>query len=315
MIPYKISFRISIVLFLLFGAAGCALPEIESTWRDREVIIDGIDEGSEWENARYILEDENMILGVLNDNDFLYLRLSTRDRDLQRQVLTAGFTVWLNENGKKKETFGIHFPLGNRAGGMPMMRRGGEPPTGENPNSEHPAGDNSNGESPLGVPPMGDDPDQLENMIIMAQTGIEILGPAEDARTFLTPDDLSSSGIEVKLDESKGILVYELCIPFVRDESHPYGIGAKHVNEIAIGLESGSYNMNQMRNQSGNPGSRGGRGGMGGMGGGGMGGPGGGMGGPGGGRGGMGSRGGTRGGGMITEPVEFWFNAVLAQES
>ncbi len=283
----RFSLHISIVLISLFGLAGCAMPEIESTWRDRKVFIDGVDDGSEWDDARYILEKENMILGFLNDEDFCYIRLSSRDRNMQRQVLTSGFTVWLNENGEKKKTLGIHFPLGNRAGNMEMMRR----------NIDAPTADNS---------------DRLRTMIEMVQTAIEILGYDEDARTVLTPDELRDCGIDIKLNESKGTLVYELRIPLLRDESHPYGIGTERSGKIAICLESGSVGTDQSRNQSENHGKRGVMGGRGGN-------PkgmvGGGTGRPAGSGGGMGESGSMREGGRTVEPVEFWLTVALARKS
>ncbi|MFC1552724.1 hypothetical protein ACFL6P_09215 [Candidatus Latescibacterota bacterium] len=265
------------------------MPEIESAWRDREVIINGIDGGAEWENARYFFENENITIGLLNDENTMYIRLSSRDRIMQRQLLTLGFTVWFDEKGGRKKTLGIHFPLGSKTGGMEMIRR--------DKNAS-----------------MNDDLEQFRKMIEASQIDIEIIGPGKDAHTTLTVEDVRELGIHVKMDVSKGNLVYELQIPLLRSESQPYGIGMERAQAIGLGLESGKIDPAQMKSQMGNRGdsarSSGGRGGMDGMGG--MGG------GRGGGRGGGGKggggRGGMGGGEMMPEPVELWLKTELASE-
>ena len=279
---YSIHFFV-IILFVL-GVGGCFMPEIESTWRDREVIIDGIDGGAEWENARYFFEEENITIGLLNDENTMYIRLSSRDRITQRQLLALGFTVWFDAEGGKEKKLGIHFPIGTRTVGIEMIRR--------DKNAS-----------------MNEDPEQLRKMIEESQTDIEIIGPGKDARTTMTVEDVRELGINVKMDVSKGNLVYELQIPLMRSESQPYGIGIERAQAIGLGLESGKIDQAQMKSQMG---SRGG----GGRGGGGRGGMGGGRGGGGRGGGGKGGggRGGMGGGGMMPEPVELWLKTELASE-
>ncbi len=279
----------SFIIFLSFTLlVGCDMREVDSTWRDRVVTIDGIDEGSEWENARYFFEKEKVIIGLLNDENNLYVRLSSRDRNLQRQLMVLGFTLWFDAKGGRKKTFGIHFPIGMQGSGMQMMRSSGR--TNRN-----------------------EDSDQLRKMLEGSQREIEILGPGKNESYTMLVVDALVLGINVKINNPKGNLVYELKIPLLRNESQPYGIGTEIAQEIGIGLETGKIDMEQMRSQMRERGgSMGGRGGIGGRGGGlgggssreGMGGR----------SGGMRGREGGRGGGQMFESLELWLKTELALE-
>ncbi|MCE5252179.1 hypothetical protein LLG96_18410 [bacterium] len=273
---------VSVIFFIIVISGGCGMTEVESTWRDRPVTVDGVDGGAEWDNARYSFEEGKVSVGLLNDENTLYIRLATRDIRLQRQLMAAGFTVWFDENGGKKKLFGIHFPLGMRGGGRPMMRNRDQ--------AERP-----------------DDSVQPEVFQESMQKEMELLGPEKDTHTDISVVDAQKYGISCQIGSVKGNLVYELCIPLLRSESQPYSVGTKGSKVIGIGLATGKINFNQMRNRgegrSGGQGSTGGVGRRGG-GGGGMGGPG----GRGGGRGGMGGPGET----SKTESLELWLKTTLA---
>jgi hypothetical protein len=280
-------------LFMFLTAAlfvGCDMHEVESKWRDREVTIDGIDDGPEWENVRYYFKKEKAAIGLLNDENNLYVRLSSRDRNMQKQLLALGFTIWFDAKGGKRKTLGIHFPIGMLAGGMEIMR-------------------NMRGSN------RQEDPERLQKMLEELQMEMEIFGPGKNERCTMLVADAWELGITVKIDLSKGNLVYELQIPLSRSELRPYGIGTEIAQTIGIGLETGKINVEQMKNQRESRGGGGSRGGMGGRGGGG------------GGKGGMGGRGGGgrggmggKGGGMgsmsppVPESLELWLKTELASE-
>lgn len=62
----------------LAGTAVQAAPKtLKCQWRDREVTIDGV--ADEWEGARTYLKKEKIDVGVLNDDEFLYLSFVTED--------------------------------------------------------------------------------------------------------------------------------------------------------------------------------------------------------------------------------------------
>ena len=283
----------SIVIITAFITAGCGEFLAKSTWCDREVIIDGIDDGEEWNDARYFFEKEKVTVGLINDKTDMYVRLSTNDHKIQRQFLMLGFTLWFNPQGGKRKTLGIHFPVGMQGGGMP----GGDMQmTPRKTGSDREAEDA-----------------QLQKMIEESQKEIEIIGPGKDEKIKMSVEEVEEYGIEVRIGySSKENLVYELKVPLLRNVSRPYYIGTEIAKVVGIGLESGKMDTRQMGKRGGGTGGRDG-GGMGGMGGG-----------RGGGRGGMGGRGGGMGGGrggmgggmrrQTTKPIEIWLKSELAQE-
>ena len=119
-----------------------------------------------------------------------------------------------------------------------------------------------------------------------------ILGPGKDDRHDIALQELR--GVQAKVGESVGVLVYELRVPLAVSADEPYAAGVKANAMLKVSLETPAFER-----PSGEGGGRGGPGGGGagrGAGGGGfpgMGGRGGGMGAPGGG---MGGRGGGMGG-------------------
>lgn len=111
------------------------------------------------------------IFGILNDNNSLYLRLSTRDRNLQRQLLVLDFTVWFDIKGGKKKNMGLHFPIGIQGSGMQMMGRGRR--TSQD-----------------------DEVVQLQKMLEDSQQDIEIIGPGKKERITLLVSDVMEYGAD-----------------------------------------------------------------------------------------------------------------------
>ncbi len=103
-------FLISGLLITLLFFTACENYRIKSGWRDREIKIDGnIDN---WTNNMQYLENENLNIGIANDNDFLYLCISMSNKSLARQIIMQGLTAWFNSAGINKGTLGIHYPIG-----------------------------------------------------------------------------------------------------------------------------------------------------------------------------------------------------------
>ena len=81
------------VCLLAISISACEKQtEITSRWCDQEIDFNGPDE--QWGPATIYAEKQKASLTVLNDNDYIYLRLYTRDRGVQGPVLMSGFTVW-----------------------------------------------------------------------------------------------------------------------------------------------------------------------------------------------------------------------------
>ena len=97
------------LLFLVLGSSilvGCKGNKIRNQWVDQEIDIDG--KFSDWAGINQnILEDQNIVVGMANDENNLYLMFRGNDERMARRIGMMGVTVWLNKEGKKKKDFGI----------------------------------------------------------------------------------------------------------------------------------------------------------------------------------------------------------------
>jgi uncharacterized membrane protein YgcG len=218
----------SILFFFAFFLVGCGTFELESNWLDREIIVDG--QSDDWLGAMMYMEDQNISIGIFNDENFLYICMIAEDQFVRNQVMRQGVMLWFDPSGGKKETFGIRFPIGMQPGDVPMGRRGDE-----------------------------QDPERFRQARRRSMTELEILGPGKGEQERMPIEE--AKGIEINVSPSSGMLVYELKVPLTHSEDHPYAIGAKAGSLIGIRLETPKMARQRM-------GGRGGMGGKGGMGGG-----------------------------------------------
>jgi len=215
--------RKSSVLPILIAALflGCNGFQMNSRWRDREIVVDGLD--ADWEGAKGYVEKLNVSIGLMNDESHLFVCLIFLDKRMQAQVMRQGLSVWFDPSGGNGKRFGIRFPLG-----MQGMRGRIERTSGES-----------------AVP----NPDQIEGGIEAFQSELEILGPKENDRTRMPLNE--ANGIEVKTGRDRGILVYELKVPLVRNEHFPYAVGIGTRKTVSIGFETPEIGMEGMRRRSG----------------------------------------------------------------
>jgi hypothetical protein len=286
------------VLLVAATLQGCGSSvELASNWSNSAVVIDG--KADEWSSSLMPIKDSPVMLGMRNDQDYLYLCLKSSDRQLRQQMMVAGMIVWFEPKGG--DQIGIHYPLG-MTGGIPS---GIGPAEGGLPGDE----------PPFGGPPDAGPPEQgfgegRNGIMPELVKELEVLGPGKNDVKRMSL--LETPGIEVGLGQSGGILVYELKIPLKKSEKHPYALASSPGSTVDVNFETGKLTRPSGLS-GGMPGGGGGPrgGGPGGMG------PGGG--GPGGGgppSGGMpgdmggGRRGrGSGPGGGRTEPKQFKFEA------
>ena len=93
-----------IVLFLIMGCKG---NKIQNQWVDHgKIIIDG--KYADWEGiAQYTLEEQNLVVGLANNETNLYLMFRGNDEKMAIQIQIMGVTLWLNKEGKKEKDYGI----------------------------------------------------------------------------------------------------------------------------------------------------------------------------------------------------------------
>ena len=222
----------SILLLLTFLLVGCSNSKLElnSNWRDREIIVDG--KNADWLGAMLFFEEDNVSVGLLNDENFFYICMIAEDQFIRAQVIRQGFTLWFDPDGSKEKTFGIKYPVGMQASDLP----GG----------------------------MRSDEQRMErsSQIPRRQMNeLEILGPGKDEVKKMLIEE--AKGIEINIEFSSGMLVYELKVPLIQSEQHPYAIGAEAGSSVGIGLETAKMERPDMR--SGMSGGRAGGGPTGGM--------------------------------------------------
>jgi hypothetical protein len=125
----------------------------------------------------------------------------------------GGLTVWFDPAGGRNKSFGIRFPVREKAPKEPG-RKTGEPPA-------------EGGLEPTDIPPGP------------AMTGsvVEIIPSEKGAPRRVGLE--AAGGIEVSIEPSSGFLVYELKIPLVRSEAVPLAVGASPGGVVGIGFETG----------------------------------------------------------------------------
>ncbi len=113
----------ALALLMLLNLAGCSSVktfQIESRPPEHQVVIDG--QADDWAGRLFVVENQKVSLGFLNDRDYLYICLRTDDRTMQRELLRSGLTVWIDARGKRAKALGIKYPIGLRSYEQRMWR-------------------------------------------------------------------------------------------------------------------------------------------------------------------------------------------------
>lgn len=242
--------RIGIPLFLLISILcifGCGRPNLFSAWRDREIVIDG--KYTDWGNYTvYYNEKTRIVINLLNDRDYLYICLISRNREIETQLMDSGLILWLDPDGGVNKVFGIRFPVGMRAMGMPIN----EPE--ENRTKEW-----SDEEGREGIEKNARDREFEKRLEALEglQEKLEILTGALDKKNKgagqheLSLEESAKFGIEARIGRQNGYFVYELKVPLVKSSQHPYAIETKMDMPIGLGLEIGGAGLAMMDTRMG----------------------------------------------------------------
>lgn len=275
-----------IAMSVIFGAlmaAGCATTmRMDSLWPNQEVVVNG--QFDDWHGALYYFEDSEFSLGLRNDEHFLYLCMTAESPMIRTQILARGLTIWFDPSGGKEKVFGIQFPIGRQES---FDRR-------QPLNNEESAEMMARREQR--------DPAAQERMLQRMVREAILIGPDQDTRNQIPVEDLR--GIQLKIDLSGGLMVYEMRVPLERTEDWAYAAGSAPGRPLGVGLVIPKMDRASARRSM--PGSMGGRsgGGMGGRTGGGM-----------GGRGGMGGQGMSRQRPAMMNGLKLWIKVLLADSS
>jgi hypothetical protein len=199
-----------LILTLSFFYVGCSTLQLESTWKDRDIALDG--KGGDWLGAKYYFEDSGISVGLINDTQFLYMSIMTENPMVRAQIMRQGLTTWIDPKGGKGKTFGIKYPLG----------RQGEIRENEEPDSQEIMDEATR--------------EEVMRKLQESMTELEILGSDEKVLAKMKIED--AQGIEVKMRNAAGTFVYELKVPLASNAEDPFAIGVVPGDSIGVGFLS-----------------------------------------------------------------------------
>ncbi|MCE1189242.1 MAG: hypothetical protein LWX56_08870 [Ignavibacteria bacterium] len=201
-----------LLMYSCIWAAGCSGSiQMNSTRADSNIIIDG--DITEWNNLVSI-KNENVSVGICNDDKYLYIALLTNDQNKIMKILSGGLQVWL-ESAEMTDRLGIQFPEKPDFEAMhkmmdERMKQGADPERMEPPELNSSA----------------------LRIVILDEKEREI----KDFRT-------DSKSYQGKVKFSKGRLGYELRIPLGTGISIPEGLKIHQGEEIKVEIISGEVSM------------------------------------------------------------------------
>lgn len=221
----KTAFSILIGIFIIIVSSGCSSEKLTSIWKSQEILIDG--DNVEWENTQTFFDDKNISISVMNDKKFLYLCLATTDQQIQRQFFNIGLTVWFDQQGEANKKLGIGFPVGK----IRSRQKRGEMRASQQDSEWR------------------QNPERREEMMMNMMQQIEIIRPETDQKFRLEPAEYEANELALKAQITHGILVYELQIPLLEDEKHPYAVGTETNQNIEITLETTKFDFQKIREE------------------------------------------------------------------
>ena len=196
----KQTFTLTALVATLLTGCGGAAP-LTSSAPDEPVVVDA--QLNEWGGKLKTLSSKDgLLVGMQNDDDHLYLSLSTRNVASIGSIMRAGLIIWVDPAGGKEKTFGIRFPLG-----LSMDE------TGDRRLSEGAAADRVR--------------------IERSTQEVEIIGA--DGQAIRRHKD-SIPGIAAEVEADQGVLTYEIQVPLAHTDGVLYAIGTKPGQEIGIGI-------------------------------------------------------------------------------
>ena len=201
-----------------------AKAKLQSQWKDRDIRVDGGDgTGAAWTQFVSFSKDSPFMVSLYNNQNFLYLSFRTSDQSARLQLLQRGLIVWFDADGGTKKRFGIQYPIGGLAYGLPGGRGRGR---GAPPRQDDGSGnDDPRVQGPDAMWTEAEADGRLDN--------IEVLGPGKDDRRRLVLGKIE--GIAAKIWSAEGTVTYQLQVPLRTSSELPYGIGSTAPGSV-IGL-------------------------------------------------------------------------------
>jgi len=202
-----------------FLSLGCNEININSNWRTQNISIDGIN--NDWKSGTYI-KDANVLVNVCNDENYIYLSLTSNDRNLPMKIMRDGLIVWFDSQAKCDIAFGVHFPVGMKKGERPEGIEEFDPVK------------NISGQKP-------------EQMMKFNQ--FEILNEEGESEAIFS--SVENKSIQIKMSNPNEKFFYEMKVPLKATDEFLYAINTDTSKMISIGFEIPELQMKEMKGPSG----------------------------------------------------------------
>jgi len=218
---------ICIAFAAVFILTGCSSAiKLTADWKKTDIVIDG--RQSDWDGSLYFLKKANVMVGVRNDSENLYICFITNDQAAQREIMRNGLTVWFDPSGGSSERYGIKFPLSARF------------------NSPKEPGSSGSGASPAGdfSPAIADSANGIKPspVEIFSRTGADDI--QKSVQFIITDEDRTQDlllielrSMQVKYTAGRNAFVYELKVPLHKTAEVPFELAPKD-GVLGIGFKS-----------------------------------------------------------------------------
>jgi hypothetical protein len=212
-----------LVPILLAGPTlSCREAQVRSIWRQWEIAVDG--SRADWQGIDvYSFDDKQILLGITNDEESLYLLLVTSNRMLGMHALREGLTASFGLEGAKAANLSVGYAR------RPAMGPGdgGDPPAEGEKGEERraPPGDPGSGMRR----PNGDGEQMIRRALDSPPEQILIVSPDAGDTVRLSLEEAARRGIEERAGYKDGYFVLELKVPLKKDSAHPQAVGVSSV--------------------------------------------------------------------------------------
>jgi hypothetical protein len=199
--PAGTHLRAVVILGIILGITACSSTiQLNSQLLDREMTIDG--DTNDWHNVlRPTEKDQRVSIGAINDSNYLYLVITTRNRDHIRSVVRSGLTASFEGPDSEQNRFGIRYPLGLAT-----------------------EDDDIQG-----------DPDALRARWKSQLSELELIQPRSADQRL--PAD-GAAGVQAAATLSSGLLICEYQIPLASAENEEYALAGSPGQTLRVAFET-----------------------------------------------------------------------------
>ncbi len=100
-----------VILSAMTSCSSMIKTESISAKPPKTVTVDGDD--ADWREPMLYDEKSDLLVGVKNDNENLYVCIKTANESTIRRLMTTGISLWFNNQGTSDQSFGLNFPMGS----------------------------------------------------------------------------------------------------------------------------------------------------------------------------------------------------------